>query len=66
MKVEVSGADRGLDFAGAYELESGRQIPVTMIGRLLDDGDVRRLQEAIMPTRGRPTLHRRPRRFPEG
>jgi hypothetical protein len=65
MKAAVSGADRGLDFAGVHEIESGRQIPVTMIGRLLDNGDVRRLREAIMlrkppgPSVQRPTPARR-------
>jgi hypothetical protein len=47
MKAAVSGADRGLDLAGVQELESGRHIPAAMIGRLLCDGDLRWLQEAI-------------------
>src|SRR6266849_5709674 len=67
MKAEVSGADRGLDFAGAHELDakSARQVPADMIGRLLDDGDIRTLQQAIttekpaVPTvRGRPAAKR--------
>ena len=39
MKAEVLGADRGLDFAGAHELDakSARQVPADMIGRLLDE-----------------------------
>jgi hypothetical protein len=51
MKAEVSGADRGLDFAGAHELDakSARQVPADMIGRLLDDGDIHKLQQAITP-----------------
>jgi hypothetical protein len=51
MKAEVSGADRGLDFAGAQELDakSARQVPADMIGRLLDDGDIRKLHQAITP-----------------
>src|SRR6266850_7666084 len=51
MKAEVSGADRGLDFAGAHELDakSARQVPADMIGRLLDDGDICKLQQAITP-----------------
>jgi hypothetical protein len=53
MKAAVSGADRGLDFAGVHELESGQQIPAAMIGRLLYDGDLRWLQKAI-------TLKKRP------
>ena len=47
----MSGADRGLNFAGAHELDakSARQVPADMIGRLLDDGDIRKLQRAITP-----------------
>jgi hypothetical protein len=67
MKAEVSGADRGLNFAGAHELDakSARQVPADMIGRLLDYGDIRRLQRAIAPekpaaapVRGRPAAKR--------
>ena len=63
MKAEVSGADRGLDFAGAHELDakSGRQIPAAMIGRLLVDGDIRKLQQAITPKKpASPTVRGRP------
>src|SRR5713101_2534578 len=51
MKAEVSGADRGFNFAGAHELDakSARQVPADMIGRLLVDGDIRKLQQAIKP-----------------
>ncbi len=67
MKAEVSGADRGLNFAGSHELDakSERQVPADLIGRLLDDGDIRKLQQAIMPkepvspiVRGRPVPKR--------
>src|SRR6266566_6209957 len=67
MKAEVSGADRGLDFAGSRELDakSARHVPADLIGRLLDDGDIRKLQQAIMPkepvspiVRGRPVPKR--------
>jgi hypothetical protein len=63
MKAEVSGADRGLNFAGAHELDakSARQVPADMIGRLLDDGDIGRLQQAIAPKKlAAPTIRDRP------
>ena len=63
MKAEVLGADRGLDFAGAHELDakSARQVPADMIGRLLDDGDIRKLQQAITPKKpASPTVRGRP------
>jgi hypothetical protein len=55
MKAAVTGLDQGLDFAVGHELDeqSARQIPADMIGRLLDDGDLRRLQRII--TRKKPT-----------
>jgi hypothetical protein len=44
MKAAVTGLDQGLEFALGHELdeESARQIPADMIGRLLDDSDLRR------------------------
>ena len=59
----MSGADRGLNFAGAHELDakSARQVPADMIGRLLDDGDIRKLQQAIAPKKPAAlTVRRRP------
>jgi hypothetical protein len=49
MKAALSGADRGLDFADAVEFDeaSARKIPADMIGRFLDDDDLRELLEAI-------------------
>jgi hypothetical protein len=49
LRASLSGADRGLDFAGSHEIDkaSARQIPADMIGRFLDDGDLRELLEAI-------------------
>jgi hypothetical protein len=49
MKAAVTGLDQGLDFVVGHELgeESARQIPADMIGRLLDDGDLRRLERII-------------------
>ena len=51
MKAAVTGLDQGLDFAVGHELdeESARQIPADMIGRLLDDDDLRRLERIITP-----------------
>ena len=63
VKAEVSGADRGLNFAGSHELDakSARQVPADMIGRLLDDGDLRKLQQAIAPKKpAAPTIRRQP------
>ena len=62
MKAEVSGADRGLDFASAHQLDakSASQVPADMIGRLLNDGDLRRLQQVIAPEEpAAPSLQRR-------
>ena len=49
MKAALSRADRGLDFADAVEFDeaSARKIPADMIGRFLDDDDLRELLEAI-------------------
>jgi len=49
MKAAASGAVQGLDFVGAHQLDKGsaRRIPADMIGRLVHDGDLRRLQQAI-------------------
>jgi len=51
MKAAVSRLDEGLDFTGGQELDeaSATQIPKEMIGRLLDDSDLRRLHRAVMP-----------------
>jgi hypothetical protein len=50
LKAAVYGLDKGLDFAGAHELDqaSAKQIPASMIGRLLDDGDLRKLQRMLI------------------
>jgi hypothetical protein len=50
MKAAVLGLDPGLECDGHQLDEVGAtQIPKEMIGRLLDDGDLRRLQRAVMP-----------------
>jgi hypothetical protein len=50
MEAAVFGLDRELDFAGAHQIdaESARRIPDSMIGRLLDDADLRRLQQVLV------------------
>ena len=49
-KAAVYGFDRGLNFASGHPLdeESANQIPANMMGRLLDDGDLRRLQGMLL------------------
>jgi hypothetical protein len=54
MKAALAGLDAGMDFASGNELDeaSTAQIPESMIGRLLDDGDLR-LRRAVVPTKPR-------------
>ena len=62
MKAAVTGLDQGLEFAVGHELDevSARQIPADMIGRLLDDGDLRRLERIITRKKpAAPSLRRR-------
>jgi hypothetical protein len=49
-KAAVYGFDRGLAFVSGHRLdeESASQIPVNMIGRLLDDDDLRKLQGMLL------------------
>jgi hypothetical protein len=46
LKASLAGADRGLEFVSGHPLDpvSAKQIPANMIGRFLDDGDLRKLQ----------------------
>ena len=62
MKAAVLGLNSGLECDG-HQLDeaSTTQIPKEMIGRLLDDGDLRRLQRAIMPRKS-PSVPRSQRR----
>jgi hypothetical protein len=62
LKAAVYGLDKGLDFAGAHELDeaSAHQIPASLIGRLLDDGDLRKLQRMLIKKRPpAPSVRRR-------
>jgi hypothetical protein len=51
MTADVYGLNDRLVFASGFELdaETVRQVPESMIGRLLDEGDLHRLQQALMP-----------------
>jgi hypothetical protein len=62
MKAAVAGLDPGFECTG-YQLDdaSARQIPHNMIGRLLDDDDLRRLQRMLAAKKPR-TPSARPKR----
>jgi hypothetical protein len=51
MAAAVYGLDDGLDLVSGHELdaETARQVPEGMIGRLLDDKALRKLQRTITP-----------------
>jgi hypothetical protein len=62
MAAAVYGLNDGLNFVSGRELDdaSAHQIPENMIGRLLDDRDIRRLQQALMPKKPpAPSVRRR-------
>jgi hypothetical protein len=48
-------ADRGLEFVSGHKLDpiSAPQIPANMIGRLLDDGDLRKLHRMLIKKKKR-------------
>jgi hypothetical protein len=50
LNASLAGADRGLEFLSGYQLdhESAAYIPAKMIGRLLDDGDLRKLHQRLI------------------
>jgi hypothetical protein len=50
LKASLAGADRRLEFASGHQLdpESAGQIPVNMIGRFLDDGDLLKLHRMVI------------------
>jgi hypothetical protein len=54
LKASLSGADRELEFASGHQLDplSAEQIPANMVGRFLDDGDLRKLHR--MPIKKKP------------
>ena len=62
MTADVYGLNDRLVFASGFELdaESARQVPESMIGRLLDEGDLHRLQHVLMPKKPpAPSVRRR-------
>jgi hypothetical protein len=50
LMASLSGADRGLEFASGHPLdpESAGQVPANMIGRFLDEGDLRKLHRMLL------------------
>jgi hypothetical protein len=50
LMASLAGADRGLEFASGHQLdpESAGQVPADMIGRFLDDGDLRKLHRMLI------------------
>jgi hypothetical protein len=50
LMASLAGADRGLKFVSGQQLdpESAGQIPANMIGRFLDDDDLRRLHRMLV------------------
>jgi hypothetical protein len=53
-KAAVYAMDRGLEFASGHQLDplSAEQIPASMIGCLLNQGDLRKLQRLLMKLQG--------------
>jgi hypothetical protein len=51
--ASLAGADRGFEFASGHQLYplSAELIPATMIGRFLDDGDLRKLRQMLIKKR---------------
>jgi hypothetical protein len=62
LRTALAGADREIEFASGHQLDqkSAGQIPVKMIGWLLDDGDLRKLLRAITPKKPLALSVRRP------
>jgi hypothetical protein len=50
LKAALAGADRELEFVAGHPLgqESADQIPANMMGRFLDDGDLRKLHRTLL------------------
>lgn len=50
VKAALANLDIGLEFASGHELDgvSIHQIPENMLGRLLDDGNLRKLQRMLI------------------
>jgi hypothetical protein len=50
LNAALAGADRDVEFVSAHQLdpESARHVPANMIGRRLDDGDLRKLHRMLI------------------
>jgi hypothetical protein len=50
LKASLAGVDRELEFASGHQLDpvSAEQVPANMIGRFLDDGDLRKLHRMLI------------------
>jgi hypothetical protein len=59
LEASLAGADRELEFVSGHRLdqESAGQIPANMIGRFLDDDDLRKLHRMVV--KNKPLRHRR-------
>jgi hypothetical protein len=62
LKASLAGADRQLEFASGHQLDplSAELIPANMIGKFLDDGDLRKLHRMLI--RKKPPAPSAPRR----
>ena len=68
LQATVFGLDDGLDFAGGHRIDdpSAQQIPESMINRLLDNRDLRRLHQLFLTRRApAPSVKVRPGRKPK-
>jgi hypothetical protein len=50
LMASLTGADRELEFASGHQLDplSAKEIQANMIGRFLDDGDLRKLHQVLI------------------
>jgi hypothetical protein len=63
LMASLAGANRGFEFAAGQQLdpESAGQVPANMIGRLLDDGDLRKLHRMLIRKKPpAPSVRRQP------
>jgi hypothetical protein len=68
LRAALAGADRDIEFVSELKLdpESASPVPANMIGRLLDDGDLRKLRRMLIKQKPpAPSVRRRtaPRRM---
>jgi hypothetical protein len=60
--ASLAGADQGLEFVSGHQLdpESAGEIPANMIGRFLDEGDLRKLHRMLIKKKApAPSVRRR-------